>query len=196
MRGFVNALGVRCSHCHVGEEGQPLSAYDFASDDNPNKVTARRMLALLGTVNDHLDEIEPTGEEVNMWCHTCHNGKPRPQTLDEAVGERYRAEGPEAAFDYFRELRAQYYGGVQYDFTTGSVAQLASGLLQQGDTVTARHLLEVNLDDYPTSWEALESMGDIMRITGMTEDAARYYELALEVSPGNQRVTAKLGQIR
>lgn len=27
MRGFTRALGVRCSYCHVGEEGQPLSAY-------------------------------------------------------------------------------------------------------------------------------------------------------------------------
>jgi tetratricopeptide (TPR) repeat protein len=196
MRGFTNALGVRCSHCHVGEEGQPLSEYDFASDDNPNKVTARSMLTLLGAVNDHLDDIEPTGEEVNMWCHTCHNGKPRPQTLSEAVGERYRAEGPDAAFAYFRELRDLYYGGVQYDFTARNVGQLAAGLLQQGDTVTAQRLFEVNLEDYPGSAVALEGMGDIMRVTGMTDDAIGYYERALEVSPGNRSVTAKLERIR
>lgn len=35
MREFENALGVRCSHCHVGEEGQPLSTYDFATTTIP-----------------------------------------------------------------------------------------------------------------------------------------------------------------
>ena len=41
MIGFTRALGVRCSYCHKGEEGKPLSTYDFASDDNPNKKRAR-----------------------------------------------------------------------------------------------------------------------------------------------------------
>jgi hypothetical protein len=31
MRGFAIGLGVRCTYCHVGEEGAPLSTYDFAS---------------------------------------------------------------------------------------------------------------------------------------------------------------------
>ena len=38
MMGFTRALGVRCNHCHVGEDGQPLSTFDFVSDENPNKV--------------------------------------------------------------------------------------------------------------------------------------------------------------
>ena len=41
MKGFTRALGVRCSYCHKGEEGKPLSTYDFASDENPNKDRAR-----------------------------------------------------------------------------------------------------------------------------------------------------------
>src|SRR6185503_13100269 len=32
MGGFTRALGVRCSYCHVGNEGEPLSTYDFAAD--------------------------------------------------------------------------------------------------------------------------------------------------------------------
>src|SRR5580692_13151166 len=46
MIGFTRALGVRCSYCHVGEEGKPLSTFDFASDDNPNKNRAREMLRM------------------------------------------------------------------------------------------------------------------------------------------------------
>ena len=93
MNGFSSALGVDCSYCHVGDPDQPRSQYDFASDDNPRKVTARRMLQLLGVVNRELREIEPSGDQrVNMWCHTCHAGKPKPMTLAEALGAVYRAE--------------------------------------------------------------------------------------------------------
>src|SRR4029079_6139875 len=29
MRIFTRALGVRCPYCHVGNEGEPLSSFDF-----------------------------------------------------------------------------------------------------------------------------------------------------------------------
>ena len=48
MTGFTRSLGVRCSHCHVGEEGKPLDTYDFASDKNEKKAVARGMLKMLG----------------------------------------------------------------------------------------------------------------------------------------------------
>ena len=74
MTGFAQDLGVRCSYCHVGEEGKSLSAFDFASDANPQKNTAREMLRMLGSVNDHLKKIEFNGDKpANMWCHTCHH---------------------------------------------------------------------------------------------------------------------------
>jgi tetratricopeptide (TPR) repeat protein len=193
MRGFTNALGVRCSYCHVGEEGQPLESYDFASNANPNKDRARAMYRLLGTVNDQLSEIEPSGAQVNMWCHTCHNGKPRPQTLGEAVDERFRASGPDEAFRYFRELRDRYYGAGAYDFTPSSVAALASGLLQQGDEDLAGRLFEANVVDYPDSWEAAEGLGDFFAATGRLDAAREQYRRALELAPGpSPQLEAKL----
>src|SRR3954447_13287412 len=78
MRGFTRSLGVRCTYCHVGEEGKPLSAYDFVSDANPKKDRAREMLRTLGSINDQLKTFPASSEKrVNMWCHTCHMGKPR-----------------------------------------------------------------------------------------------------------------------
>src|SRR5262245_17719462 len=57
MFGFTRALGVRCTYCHVGEEGKPLSTYDFASDKNPNKDRARAMFKMLGSINDQLKDF-------------------------------------------------------------------------------------------------------------------------------------------
>ena len=47
MRGFAMSLGVRCTFCHVGEEGAPLTQVDFASDSNPHKNIARGMMRML-----------------------------------------------------------------------------------------------------------------------------------------------------
>ena len=41
MKNWTAALGVRCQHCHVGEEGKPFSEWDFASDANPEKQRPR-----------------------------------------------------------------------------------------------------------------------------------------------------------
>ena len=192
MIGFTGALGVRCAHCHDGEEGQPLSTFDFASDANPNKDRARVMYRLLGAVNDHLDQIEPSGEEINMWCHTCHQGKPRPQTLAEAIGERARAEGGASAVAYFRELRAEHYGGPAYDFRPASVARVAFGLAEAGEPDAGLELAELNAEHHPEAWEAHEGVGDVLSQRGDTRAARAAYERALELSPDNPRISAKL----
>jgi len=33
MKNFSIGTGLRCNDCHVGEEGQDFSSYDFASDE-------------------------------------------------------------------------------------------------------------------------------------------------------------------
>ena len=45
MKLFSQSLGVRCTYCHVGTEGQPLSTFDFASDAKEHKVIRVRGLA-------------------------------------------------------------------------------------------------------------------------------------------------------
>src|ERR1700756_2986065 len=117
MIGFTRALGVRCSYCHKGDEGKPLSTYDFASDENPNKDRAREMLRMLDDINIHLKKIQPSGDQrVNMWCTTCHRGRPRPMTLEEELAEQYRMKGLQAALDDYVELKKKYYGRGSYDF--------------------------------------------------------------------------------
>ena len=108
MKGFTRSLGVRCTHCHVGEEGKPLETYDFASDANPNKDKARAMLRMLGSIKDQLKEIDSGGaHRVNMWCHTCHRGRPRPMTLVEELTDSYEEGKAAGAIARFQELKAK-----------------------------------------------------------------------------------------
>src|SRR5687767_6776269 len=54
MRHFTMALGVRCTDCHVGAEGAPLTQIDFVSDANPLKNAARGMMRMTARLNDEL----------------------------------------------------------------------------------------------------------------------------------------------
>jgi hypothetical protein len=80
MKFFSQSLGVRCTFCHVGEEGKPLSTFDFASDAKSKKQTARAMLAMV-TVLNAKTLPEATGlPDAKVTCFTCHRGSTKPLT--------------------------------------------------------------------------------------------------------------------
>ena len=73
MRTFTAALGVQCTHCHVGTPQERFK------DDLPTKATARKMLKMLMAVNgDHLGV--KAGEPNKVTCFTCHRGLLKPLT--------------------------------------------------------------------------------------------------------------------
>jgi hypothetical protein len=64
MRG---ALGQQCSFCHI--------AGDNSSDENPNKLVARKMMEMVKEINAGF----PAGK-VQVTCYTCHRGQTTPDT--------------------------------------------------------------------------------------------------------------------
>ena len=75
MRGFTAALGVECSHCHVG------GMQDRAKDDNPKKNIARKMLQMTAAINkDMLKDIGEPSTTAKVTCFTCHRGAIKPVT--------------------------------------------------------------------------------------------------------------------
>ena len=193
MTGFTRALGVRCSHCHVGVEGESLSTYDFASDENPNKERAREMLRMLGSVNEHLEKIEPSGDKpVNMWCHTCHRGRPRPMTLGEELRETYRAGGADAAVAQYAELKEEYYGKGAYRFDEAALNGLGYDLLGDEDLPGALKIFELNSQTYPDSANVWDSLAEAYMKAGETKPARRCYRKSLKLNPENRNARDQL----
>jgi hypothetical protein len=82
MQGFNEGLGVQCAYCHV--------TGDFASDANPKKEIARKMLMVVKQINMHFPDAGndfmnsrylpfPEGKQY-VTCFTCHQGKLKPET--------------------------------------------------------------------------------------------------------------------
>jgi len=196
MRGFTRALGVRCTYCHVGEEGKPLTTYDFASDANPNKDRARAMLKMLGSINEQLKTFPASGEKrVNMWCHTCHMGKARPTTLDEEMRDAYLKSGINAAIARYRELKERYYGKGGYDFSDRALGSMARELLDQHKVDEAIAILQLCTSEYPKSATAWDGLGEAYAAAGKPRIAEIYYRKSLEIEPANENALAKLQEL-
>lgn len=196
MSSFIRGLGVRCSYCHVGQEPQPLSTWDFASDDNPNKNRAREMLRMVKSINGHLDKIEPSGDKrVSVGCHTCHSGRPRPMTLEEELGEVYRTNGIDATVSRYHELRDRYYGRGAYDFGERSLNSFGYSLLQNDDVAGAIAIFELNAEQFPESGNVWDSLAEGYMASGDLEMAQKHYQKSLELNPKNRNAKQMLEKI-
>lgn len=75
MRHFVQALGLNCGGCHVRG--------NFASEDNPRKATARRMIEMTRSLNQRFfPGFTPAEGETSLGrvtCYTCHQGSATPK---------------------------------------------------------------------------------------------------------------------
>lgn len=74
MQFITNSLGVECDFCHV--EGK------FDADDKDEKKTARKMMAMVITINQENFE----GKKL-VSCNTCHRGSPHPQGIPAITAE-------------------------------------------------------------------------------------------------------------
>ena len=76
MNFIVQGLGVTCGTCHVRG--------NFASEEKPQKQTARKMLEMVKALNNtNFPDYKPKeGESVlgRVTCYTCHRGETTPKS--------------------------------------------------------------------------------------------------------------------
>lgn len=198
MRGFAMGLGVRCSYCHMGEEGQPLSEYDFASDDKPTKVKARYMMTMAQEINQGLlaglgDVAERRMPAVRVRCITCHRGVAVPRQIEEVIANTIADAGGAAGVARYRELRDEYHGSGSYDFGEQPLIEIASG--QGDDAEAALAILELALEYYPESVQALVGTAQVHMAEGDNEAARDALTRAQELQPDNPQITRMLERI-
>lgn len=78
MKGFNQALGVKCNHCHT---------MDKSSDKKHEKEVARHMIKMTNELNTR--EFAPVGEKYTnaIECATCHRGSTKPMEDTKAFME-------------------------------------------------------------------------------------------------------------
>jgi hypothetical protein len=197
MKGFTFALGVRCSFCHVGKEGAPLSKYDFAADDKPEKGSARIMMQMTADINKlYLPKLEEKPEHlVTVSCVTCHHGLSKPRMLEDTLKNAIAKGGVPAAKKKYQELKKEYYGTYSYDFSEDPLNHLARDLSEDGKTTDAIDILKFNESMFPKSDEVEFLLAELYMKNNDRRLALQHYKKCLALSPDNDYVKKKIEEL-
>jgi hypothetical protein len=196
MRNFTSGLGVRCSFCHVGEEGKPLESYDFAVDKKRTKLVARQMMRMVEEINKRLDTIpERPTPGVTVTCATCHRGVSRPVPLSTQLVDATLAAGADSAIRLYQALRQRYYGRDAFDFGESSLNIAAFRVGREKKYDDALALLRVNESFFPNSSGMSVFRGNILLMKGDTSGAAGAWREALVRDSTNGEARGRLKEI-
>jgi hypothetical protein len=196
MRNITGDLGVRCQFCHVGEEGQPLERFDFASDQKRTKVVARQMMLMVREINSRLDTLpdRPT-PLLQVTCGTCHRGTSRPIPLAALLVETAQGSGADSAIAAYRTLRRRYYGRDAFDFGEPSLNIAAFRLGQAKRYDEAFALLRLNEEFFPASSGMYVFHGNINLMRGDTAAAEAAFREAIRRDSTNTEARGRLRAI-
>jgi tetratricopeptide (TPR) repeat protein len=185
MRGWTGALGVRCTHCHVGEDDRPLNTLDFASDEKRPKEVARVMMQMVNAINgDHLSKLPAGGPSaLRVTCETCHRGIARPERIERVIESIVTTAGVDSAVRAYRGLLSAYEHRGSYNFTEAPLSGLAQQLAARQQYDDALALLTLNEDTHKGSPDVPLVRGDVLLAKGDTAAAVAAYQLALQRAP-------------
>jgi len=196
MRNFTGALGVRCPFCHVGQERQPLTTFDFAKDEKRTKLTARQMMRMVEEINRRLDTLphdhDQMHDTVRVTCNTCHRGVNRPLPLEQLIMETAQAAGVDSATRAYRALRDRYYGRAAYDFGEPTLDVAAFRLARAGKYDEAFAILKLNEEQFPGSSNAATFRGNINLMKGDTTAAIAAFREAVQRDSTNGEAQGRL----
>ena len=197
MREFTWALGVRCNHCHVGQDPNSLEGYDFASDEKEPKRVARAMLQMAREINQRLLPAAGRQSPVQVRCVTCHHGVTKPQTLDQVLTAEIEKGGVPAAAARYRELRQEHYGSAAYDFSPQSLNNVAENLARgQNNVDGAIEVAKLNVEFNGDKGESHLGLAGLYSMKGDKEAAIASIERALALDPEDGRAKRMLERVR
>jgi tetratricopeptide (TPR) repeat protein len=195
MRGFAFSLGVRCEYCHSVKDGKPDGA-NFAGDEKEPKRSARVMLRMVAAINaDYIGKLGGT-PSVEVECFTCHRGLNRPRTLQAVLAETLEKKDISSAVALYRDLKKEYYGGAQYDFSETSLNLLTESLLAKDKGKEAAAMMELNMEaNNPLSGWGSNLIAMAHRASGDTSKAIQDYKKILEANPDNSWAKQQLAEL-
>jgi photosynthetic reaction center cytochrome c subunit len=214
MQTFAGALGVQCGYCHVqaaapaggrgdggggrGGRGSAAPAFDFASDDKPQKKAARQMMLMVRDINPKVVAAVGKTESsaTRVGCVTCHRGVAIPKQLADVIDQTTTEKGAPAAVAQYKDLRKQYFGAQAYDFSEGSLVTYAQRATNADKADEAMAWLQLNLEYYPLSSRTYVGLSQAQQKKNDKVAAIKSLEKALELDPQNAQTKRQLDQLK
>jgi len=213
MQQFTAALGVQCAYCHVQAAAAPggrgdggggrgrgaaAPAFDYASDDKPQKKAARQMMLMVRDINPQVVAAVGKAEDmtVRVGCVTCHRGVAIPRPLTEILDLTTAEKGAPAAIAQYKDLRKQYFGAQAYDFSEGSLVAYAQRATNADKADDALAWLQLNLEYFPLSSRTYVGLSQAQQKKNDKAAAIKSLEKAVELDPQNAATKRQLDQLK
>ena len=103
-------------------------------------------------------------------------------------------KGAPAAIDEYHYLRQN--AADKYEFNEGTLNQLGYQILGQGDTKNAIQVFQMNVQEYPKSWNCYDSLGEAYMKAGQKDLAIQNYNKSLELNPNNTNGVEMLKKLK
>src|SRR6185503_13486461 len=104
------------------------------------------------------------------------------------------AQGIDAGLALYSELRAS--AGKTYDFSEPELNGLGYTLLGSRRNADAIRVFELNIQQFPTSANVFDSLGDALTESGRPTEAAQAYSRAVNLDPSNVSARDKLHEMQ
>ncbi|MEY4374320.1 MAG: hypothetical protein RL760_486 [Candidatus Eisenbacteria bacterium] len=195
MNKFEDATGLDCGDCHAQSKTSP-GRLDFASDDKPEKETARKMMKMVASINEQVGAMG-LKDAAKVECMTCHHGVAEPVTLASKLLKASDKGGVNAAIAAYRDLRKEYYGSAAYDFSAHGLNDAAGQFAEtKQDFDGAMALFKLNLEFYPNDIGTYVRMSRVQMAKGDKPGAIASMEKAVSLDPANNRLKAQLDRLK
>jgi hypothetical protein len=193
MQGFVQQLGVQqqgnCAFCHTGQG--PTA--DYASDSNPKKNVARKMILMAREITAKMPEVtgKAAADISRLRCATCHRGAPVPKVPVDTLTETTAKSGVQAAVQQYRDLRKQ-----ATDFNEASLVAYANTLTNANKPDDALVLLQANAELNPNHAPTYGAMAQAFMKKNDNANAIKNLEKVVQLDPNNQAAKRQLEQLK
>lgn len=132
------------------------------------------------------------GKEVT-WEVELLQILPPKQDVARVIAEVFKADGADAAYEKFQDLRSQRSTDVY--FGEWEVNQLGYLFLQKGHTEYAIDILQYNAQAHPNSFNAHDSLGEAYHKAGNNMLAAQHYRQSLRLNSKNENARKMLSKL-
>jgi CubicO group peptidase (beta-lactamase class C family) len=115
------------------------------------------------------------------------------RSLIHNLGQTLINHGVETAVAQYREIKSTKPDA--YDFSESALNQLGYMLLEKDRNADAVAIFKLNVEEYPKSGNACDSLAEAFAKDGQKQQAIFYYRKSLELDPINQNAVGKLKEL-
>lgn len=102
-------------------------------------------------------------------------------------------EGIDTAIETYKALKEEEQ--ESFNFNEGELNNLGYMLLRNNQVYEAIMVFQLNIDEYPKSFNTYDSMGEAYMVKGDNQKAIEYYKKSVELNPQNQNGFDKLKEL-